>query len=61
MFIKIITSSILETEIGEPPDVAKAHCVRDAREGKVPLAAPGPSLHLSRGTRAGVIHHILDD
>ena len=61
MFIKIITSSILETEIGKPPDIAKTHCVRDAREGKVPLAAPRSSLHLSRGTRAGVIHDILVD
>ena len=38
------TSSILEAEVGEPPDVAEAHGVGDAGEGEVPLAPPGATL-----------------
>ena len=29
-----------------PPDIAQTHSVGDAREGKVPLAAPGAPLAL---------------
>ena len=43
------TSSISETEIGEPPHVTEADCVTDDGEKKVQLAAPLLPLGLIAG------------
>lgn len=41
-----LTSSVLEAEVGEPPDIAEPHSVGDTREDEVPLAGPGAALLL---------------
>ena len=40
----VLTPSVLEAEIGEPPDISQPHRVRDARHGKVELRPPRASL-----------------
>ena len=44
IFVSLLTSTILETEVGEPPDIAQSNRVGNAGEGEVELAAPGPPL-----------------
>ena len=44
IFVSLLTSTILEAEVGEPPHIAQSNRVGNAGEGKVELAAPGPPL-----------------
>ena len=58
------TSTILVTQIGEPPDVAEADRIRQAREDELELAAPAAAgvavtavavrCDLRRGRQVGV-------
>ena len=45
----VFTSSVSETEIGEPPHVAEADCVTDHGQEKVQFAAPLLPLRLTSG------------
>ena len=47
----VLTSSVSETEIGEPPHVAEADCVTDNGQEKVQFAAPFLPLWLVSGLR----------
>ena len=56
IFLFLLTASVLEAQIGKPPDVAKTHGVGDARESEVILGAPGAaSISLLGLQRGGVI------
>ena len=47
----VLTSSVSETEIGEPPHVTEADCVTDHGQEKVQFAAPFLPLWLVSGLR----------
>ena len=47
----VFTSSVSETEIGEPPHVTEADCVTDHGQEKVQLATPLLPLWLISGLR----------
>ncbi len=47
----LLTAAVLKAEIREPPDVAQADRVRDARHGEIELTPPGPPFH---GQGAGI-------
>ena len=68
-FLPLLTSSISEAEVGEPPDVAQADGVAHHGEEEVQLAAPllplrdiipGPGLHGREVAPLGVLKYMLE-
>ena len=54
------SAPVLVAQVGEPPDVAEAHCEPDTRQDKLPAIAPNIPLHHLRGrdlTLCVLVHH----